>query len=639
VADAADSIDILGTPAAAHLDPDVPGRAIARIGPGRVVTFQAAYAGARSGAVGAAVARIGVRDCALTPSETWANLSDQATKVHDGPSDVTRVVRSLQEAACAARLAEPRRPWLDELAEVYDLAPLVADGSRGMCLGLLDDPGQQEQRPFAFDPETEGNLVIYGAAGSGKSVALRTVAASASLGEVGAPVHIYGIDGANGGLDLLAPLPNVGSIIDAEDEDRVRRLLRMLESTIAERAARFGAVQAANLSEYRAVSADTFVARVLVLIDGLGAVQEAYVNAPWRAPTFDALRRVMAEGRSVGVHVIASADRPGALHSSVQAQLSRSITLRQFDDGQYALLGLRKPPLSADCPPGRAVDLTSGKEWQVALLGGERSVKAQAAALEELGTKLAGRAEWSAPDVPRMPAVVTVADLAELEGGPAVVGMEADSLDALPLDLGRPLMIAGQAGTGRSTALRWVCREVNRVEPASRMVLISQRQGALAVEPWWDTCATSLAGAMDVLPQVTESLERDTLGESRCVIVLEALHDVPGSLLEAPLLAAVKRAKRHGHLVIGEAETSGWMSGLLASEIRSARHGIVMAPDPQDGLMLMGTQLPRLRRADMPLGRAVYVRSGRASVVQVPYYLGELSTGSAADQRAFAASR
>merc|ERR1711969_182323 len=45
VADENDSDDVIGTKDAAHFDPDLPGRAAAKTGPGRLTVFQSAYAG------------------------------------------------------------------------------------------------------------------------------------------------------------------------------------------------------------------------------------------------------------------------------------------------------------------------------------------------------------------------------------------------------------------------------------------------------------------------------------------------------------------------------------------------------------------------------------------------------------------
>src|SRR5690606_15252254 len=109
---------------------------------------------------------------------------------------------------------EPRRPWLDELADTYELKALTKNSGDKIAIGMLDDPANQQQRPCYFNPDTDGNLVFFGASGAGKTTALRTLAISATLTRDVAPVHIYGIDGGNGGLGLLAPLPNVGEIID-----------------------------------------------------------------------------------------------------------------------------------------------------------------------------------------------------------------------------------------------------------------------------------------------------------------------------------------------------------------------------------------------------------------------------------------
>lgn len=49
VADEDDSRDVLGSPEAAFFDPNLPGRAVSKTGPGRLVPFQTAYAGARTG--------------------------------------------------------------------------------------------------------------------------------------------------------------------------------------------------------------------------------------------------------------------------------------------------------------------------------------------------------------------------------------------------------------------------------------------------------------------------------------------------------------------------------------------------------------------------------------------------------------
>lgn len=59
-------------------------------------------------------------------------------------------------------------------------------------------------------------MVIYGTGGSGKSVAARTIAASAGLATHGGPVHVYGLDFGSGGLHDR-DLPHVGAVISGDD--------------------------------------------------------------------------------------------------------------------------------------------------------------------------------------------------------------------------------------------------------------------------------------------------------------------------------------------------------------------------------------------------------------------------------------
>ena len=94
---------------------------------------------------------------------------------------------------------------------------------------------------------------------------------------------------------------------------------------------------------------------------------------------------------------------------------------------------------------------------------------------------------------------------------------------------------------------------------------------------------------------------------------------------DGPLIQAIKQGKRNGHLLIGEADSQGWVSGQLVAEIKSARRGLLLAPEGSDSQMLFAAPSPRMNRADMPTGRAVWVESGRVSMVQIPWVDGEYS--------------
>ena len=101
--------------------------------------------------------------------------------------------------------------------------------------------------------------------------------------------------------------------------------------------------------------------------------------------------------------------------------------------------------------------------------------------------------------------------------------------------------------------------------------------------------------------------------------ILEGYPEFLQAPLEMALIDAVKKAKRNGHLVVAEGDTSQWNSSWpLLQEVRSARTGLILQPDSMDGELILRTPTPKVRRGEMPVGRGYWVSAGRAVKVQVP---------------------
>ena len=65
--------------------------------------------------------------------------------IRDSPKDIERVVATVRQAAETATVPKPRRPWLDSLAESYDLRGLGRITDTALVLGVIDDPDNQKQ--------------------------------------------------------------------------------------------------------------------------------------------------------------------------------------------------------------------------------------------------------------------------------------------------------------------------------------------------------------------------------------------------------------------------------------------------------------------------------------------------------------
>jgi len=626
MADETDSTDVIGTPLASSFDSRTPGRGAVRTGPGRIALFQSGYAGGQTTSE-PEPARIDVETLCFGAGAPWEIPSDRAPKPQQsGTKDISRIVSSICQAAAITAIPEPRKPWLPDLDSAYDLATLFAASTQrardtsvtALALGVMDDPANQAQHPVFWNPD-EGNLAIYGASGSGKSSTLRTIAVSASVLAQVARVDVYGFDAGSSGLAMLEPLPHVGAIIGADDHERVNRLLRRLIQTLDERADKFAAVRAGSLADYRRISGDQTTARILLLIDGFAAFRDMYENTVGTAQPYSMLARVLSEGRSVGIHVALTAERPNAINTALAASIQKRLVLKQAEEATYVLLNIAKDILDPSSPPGRGVFAEDTNEIQIAVLNATSDTEKQAASIDSLAKSMTQVGIVAAPGVERLPSLIPIGQVPTSVGGQPVLGVREDTLEPIGFRAEGTFVVAGMPGTGRTTALRYLCHALHRWDPRVPKYYIGPSRSALHAETIWADHARTEEEIAELCTDILPSLERPAAGIPGAVLVLEALTEFIGSSVENPIVGLIRAARRNGHLVIGETETAGWGSAWpLISEIRNGRRGIVLQPDQADGDGLFRVAFPRVKRADFPVGRGISVDAGKSCTVQIP---------------------
>lgn len=632
MADESDSSDVIGLPIAAHFDPTLPGRGIAKTGPGRLTPFQSAYAGGRTGSTPVRKSVIQVQELAFGSEPAWERpQAPQAEVVELGPTDQLRLVDSLVAGAERAQIPLPRKPWLAELSNAYDLARLNQRTDRELVLGVADLPEEQAQRTMRFMPDVDGNLAVYGTSGSGKTVLLRTLAIGAGITPRGGPVHVYALDFAAGGLRMLEALPHVGAVISGEDHDRVVRLLRTLQALVAERAEAFPAVDAGNLDDYRRAAGKPHEPRILLLVDNLPAFREAYEVVGPRVVWYAALQQLMSEGRQFGIHVVFTADRPGSVPGSITASVPRRVVLRLAEENAYRMLGV-VPDVLDGAPPGRAI--VDGFETQIAVMGGLRNVADQSRAIGQFARALARQGVGTAPGVRVLPTAFAVAELpAEINGMP-VLGLGDDTLGPVGFDATGGFLIGGGPGSGRTNAVLVVSQAIRRWRPEIVMIYFGARRSNLPQMFAWDMVATTpedIGAAAKQLSQALKSGER----KRQMAIIVEGVADLVNTPADAPLVELLKYLRRTEHLFVGEAETASWGSIFpLYGEFKNARQGFLLQPEWNEGDAILRTPFPRSQRSDFPAGRGMLARGGRAVKVQLPLHGGESSplSGAGGDQ-------
>lgn len=616
MADEDDSNDVLGDKMAAHFPQSSPGRGAAKTGPGRIAMFQSAYPGART-TEEVKAANVAVQDMGFGRPRQW-KLPEKPKIDEQVETDIDRVVRTVAGAAQLAGIPTPRKPWLEELAQTYNIRYLRQRTDTELILGVVDLPAEQAQVAEYFHPDTDGNIAYFGSSGSGKSTALRSLAIAAAITPRGGPVDVYGLDFAGGALDMLKVLPHVGDVVPGDDEERVFRLIDKLADLIEERSAQFSARQAFDLSAYRNSTGDRDIPRILLLVDGLAQFADEYQQTGRLMKQWRRFQQILLDGRAVGVHVAVTADRPQSMPVAIQSNFQRKIVMRLTDQDSYMYFGLPRDVLDLNSTPGRSLQVGRPGLLQLAILGDNINPLAQARQLEVLAT-IEPFASRRKPDPIRsLPMEVSAVELANATH--PVVGIDSESLEPLSFTPTGTLAISGAPQSGRTNALQWLLRTLQAAYPDAIYLHASARRSLLAKGEGWTARAQGADEISTMLMEYKKYFEVEANeNQPQIVLFIEDVGEFAYSMCEQSIQDVVALARSNGHLVVAQADYSGWsFGGTIASTIRNNRAGLVLCPANGDGENVVGVSLPGLFGKEITPGRGYFVQGGKVWKVQIP---------------------
>jgi S-DNA-T family DNA segregation ATPase FtsK/SpoIIIE len=590
VEDAADSSDVIGDTDAAAIPRGAPGRGFARLGPADLVAFQGAFLSSSKDDIGESAHptrpfRFGF---VAAPSGTDRGMG--------GPS-VAAIVAATRDAAALLGCRPTRRPWqplLPTSLSLRELETRAAALPTGSCvIGLVDDPDRQSQSLLTWSP-ADGHVLAYGVAGSGASDLLVTLAVGSARRTSVEELHIYCMDFGPGVLAPLTDLPHVGAVIGAAERERQERLLRRLRQELEARRRGHRGPQ------------------LLVLLDNYAGFHAAFDDLPglvWR----DDFTRIMADGPPLGITVVATADRYGAVPASIADLVPERVVLRLADASDLALFGLnsRRAP---EAVVGRGLHVPSGLELQLATVGS---------------------------DLAEMVADIKTADsmqidTIEISNRPTPIGVLPESIDiesiAAELDVTRPewfiplglgdttlepaglvlgagdnAVIAGPPRSGKSTALAVIASLVARSD-AVHVTAVALRPSPLRTVP-----ANRIVTDRDGLDDALATIRRN--GALHLLLVDDAdLVDDPGGRLAE--LVNERRADLRV-VVGGRADVLRTAFGHWTAGIRRSRIGVVLRPHADMDGDLLQVPLPRRGPQSFPVGRGYLINDGRVELVQL----------------------
>lgn len=233
-----------------------------------------------------------------------------------------------EENVCVRPLWLPPIPefiCVDELEEKYSVIPerFVLNP----VVGEYDDPFNQKQDVLTVPFSTDGNCLIYGATGSGKSEFLTAMCYSTIKNHSAEEVNLYIMDFGSETLRMFENAPQVGGVALAGDEEKIINLLKLLSKEIDKRKSLFSDF-GGDYTSYCNNSGKT-VPNILVVVNNFAGFAEIFEQY------MDAFAVVSRDGPKYGIYFVVTASGPNAVRYRVQQNFKMILTMQMNDPTDY----------------------------------------------------------------------------------------------------------------------------------------------------------------------------------------------------------------------------------------------------------------------------------------------------------------
>lgn len=340
-----DSNEILKTPDAAGIT--LPGRAFLQVGNNEIYElFQSAWSGA---SYEKEEKESKVDDRVYLINDLGQNqllnkdlsLSDSDNSLKETELDV--VVNHISETFNSMNMANVRKPWLPSLEDniktphvkISEIVDVASFNTLDMntSIALIDIPEQQRQCEYILNFENDGNLAIFSSPGFGKSTTLTTIAISMAVKNSPKLLNYYVIDLGNSALIQLKSLPHTADYLNFDDNDKLNKLIKILEEEIKVRKKLLGDKNALNFNMYNKISNEKLPAKV-IFIDNYDVIKEFGYEVE------DFMNKLSRDGVGLGIYLIITASRSNSVKYATLNNFKNKITHYMFDNTEInAIVG------------------------------------------------------------------------------------------------------------------------------------------------------------------------------------------------------------------------------------------------------------------------------------------------------------
>ena len=216
-------------------------------------------------------------------------------------------------------LTDVKRKYKADHKQSFVLNPVI---------GEYDDPVRQQQCLLRLPLTEEGNTIVYGVAGSGKTTFLNTMVYSLMQEHTPEEVNIYLLDFASETLKAFSKAPHVGDVILSYESEKVSNLFKLLQREVEKRKKLF-ADYGGDFASYTLGAAEKIPA-IVIAINNFAAFIEIYEEKE------EAVSFLSREGTKVGIYFVLTATATNAVRFRLLQNFKQTLVLQLKDETDYA---------------------------------------------------------------------------------------------------------------------------------------------------------------------------------------------------------------------------------------------------------------------------------------------------------------
>lgn len=249
---------------------------------------------------------------------------------------IVAIVKYLSDLAAEERIAV-RPLWLEPIpAKIYvdDVEKKYSTKSTGLFInpvvGEYDDPFNQKQGVLTVPFSSEGNCLIYGATGNGKTTFLTSLCYSLIKNHTADEVNIYIMDFGSETLKMFEKAPQVGGVVLSSDEEKTLNFLKMLQAEMEKRRNLFSEYGGDYVSYCR--NSGKIVPNIVVLVNNYSGFAEQYEDLQ------ELFYLISRDGVKYGIYFAVTAVSTNAVRYKTQQNFKTLMTMQLNDPSDYPII-------------------------------------------------------------------------------------------------------------------------------------------------------------------------------------------------------------------------------------------------------------------------------------------------------------